>query len=320
MIQIYISLRKDVASKESQLREQILKSKEDIQVLEGKIQDCQTSLEKGNGFHQLLLSQYTEDLEGLKKGTVLNLSKMKGELEKSKKDLMKLVDKNKKLGIFENYNQVIPSEEFKKSLVNLIEGHRAGILPPGILEKAKKASMKFKELEFEGQKYQVKDNRTNYSDMIIFNQDNQILFGKRNKEDEFEPNKYALPGGHVEPAESPKLAAIREVEEEVFLTLNPTMVIPVGVYESGDTVISYFCIKIDAKDLNPILEEREFQQYTWVSIDEISELDLILNLKENFETVINIPTDLLTTPVKTKEIAALSGLPGSMGAGLGLPV
>lgn len=55
--------------------------------------------------------------------------------------------------------------------------------------------------------------------VIIRNSDNQILITKRNQNQVF-ANHWEFPGGKVEPGETSKQAAIREVSEEVKLELD----------------------------------------------------------------------------------------------------
>lgn len=320
MIKEYISLRNSILKEEQELKEIILKGKERIDSLTLSIEECQNSLKKGNGFSQILSGEYTSELEKVNSSLLKEITLKKGLLEKSKKNLKSLVKKNELLKSFENYSSILPSEDFKESLLTLVKSHRNGDVSTEILEKAKKASLKFKEIESDGKKYVVKDNRTNYADMIIFNQENKVLFVKRNKDDDFQGGKYALPGGHVEPAEDPLLSAIREVDEELSLVIEKNKAYPVGIFEDTKVLINYFCTKIDDSFLNIILEERELQQYEWIDLSQIGELDLILNLKDNFENIIEIPTALLENEVGKDPGFLVSALPieNSVGSGYSL--
>jgi len=320
MIKEYIDLKNSIIRDEKSLNETISKGRSRLDTLALSIKECQNSLKKGNGFSQILSSEYQIEMEEYNSSLLKEISMMKGKLEKSKKDLQTMVNKNGLLKNFENYSCIIPSENFKETLLTLVKGHREGTITTELLEKAKTSSLKFKEVETEGKKYMVKDNRTNYSDMIIFNQDNKVLFVKRNKEDEFEPGKYALPGGHVEPAEDPLLSAIREVEEELSLVIDKKFVCLVGIYEDTKVLINYFCTKINDSLTNIILEERELQQYEWIDLSKIGELDLLMNLKDNFENIIEIPTDLLENEPYKDMIATMYGLPAENLVGSGYPI
>ena len=142
-----------------------------------------------------------------------------------------------------------------------------------------------------GKNVRVKDNRTQYSDVILINSKNEILFTVRNKNDNFEPGKYCLPGGHIEEDEEPISAAVRELEEETGISLKESQVQPCGQYFDKKSHINYFCAHYDGDPV--VLDEREQQQFEWVSIDDVNDKPLLMNLKENFKNIIEIPKSIL---------------------------
>lgn len=142
-----------------------------------------------------------------------------------------------------------------------------------------------------GKNIHVKDNRTQYSDVILINSKNEILFTVRNKNDNFEPGKYCLPGGHIEEGEEPISAAVRELEEETGISLKESQVQPCGQYFDRKSHINYFCAHYDGDPV--VLDEREQQQFEWVSIDDVNDKPLLMNLKENFKNIIEIPKSIL---------------------------
>lgn len=56
-----------------------------------------------------------------------------------------------------------------------------------------------------------------YADAFIENADGKVLILKRNTNDDFQPGAWCLPGGKIEPGESPLQAIQREVKEETGL-------------------------------------------------------------------------------------------------------
>ena len=142
-----------------------------------------------------------------------------------------------------------------------------------------------------GKNVRVKDNRTQYSDVILINSKNEILFTVRNKNDNFEPGKYCLPGGHIEEDEEPISAAVRELEEETGISLKESQVQSCGQYFDKKSHINYFCAHYDGDPV--VLDEREQQQFEWVSIDDVNDKPLLMNLKENFKNIIEIPKSIL---------------------------
>lgn len=147
------------------------------------------------------------------------------------------------------------------------------------------------DLLIKGKSVHIKDNRTQYSDVILINSKNEILFTVRNKNDNFEPGKYCLPGGHIEEDEKPISAAVRELEEETGISLKESQVQPCGQYFDKKSHINYFCAHYDGDPV--VLDEREQQQFEWVSIDDVNDKPLLMNLKENFKNIIEIPKSIL---------------------------
>lgn len=55
------------------------------------------------------------------------------------------------------------------------------------------------------------------ADCVVINPKQQVLLIKRRPQSKAFPNFWALPGGHVEPTENGKQAALRELKEETGL-------------------------------------------------------------------------------------------------------
>lgn len=147
------------------------------------------------------------------------------------------------------------------------------------------------DLLIKGKSVHITDNRTQYSDVILINSKNEILFTVRNKNDNFEPGKYCLPGGHIEEDEEPGAAAVRELEEETGISLKESQIQLCGQYFDRKSHINYFCAHYDGDPV--VLDEREQQQFEWVSIDDVNDKPLLMNLKENFKNIIEIPKSIL---------------------------
>lgn len=125
---------------------------------------------------------------------------------------------------------------------------------------------------------------------LVQNEKGEILIIKRNMikrgKQNFEGGKWDIPGGTVENLESPSQAAIRETEEEVGLKVD----IETILYEKSNldkkkqaifTTLIYSCRTTDMLDVTLDLEEHD--DYKWVSIDEILNMDdndLVSYMKE----------------------------------------
>ena len=120
----YIKLKTQVSEKEASLREYLLKSKKLVSELESSIEEFQTSMRKGNGFAQLISSRYEDQLRNLKSEVLRESCQRKGDLEKAKKELEVLTEKDPLLKSLEPYTQVLPKEVFTQSLLKVVEAHK----------------------------------------------------------------------------------------------------------------------------------------------------------------------------------------------------
>lgn len=320
MIDKYIKLRREREECKEELKSFLKKSKTRVQEIDNFILYYEDTLLKGSITSVVTLPQLREEKEKVLLQVLNQTPLLKKSLLTIEQDLEAHIRKNPSLKYFENFDTILKTEDFKKSVVTLSKSIINEEISKESAEEIQKSLLKFREVEVEKEKYMVKDNRKCYADLVILNQDNQILFVRRNKDDDFEPGKYALPGGHVEPAEDPKIAAIREVQEEVSLTIDVKSVFPVGMYEDTQSVINYYCTKLDSVINIPILEERELIQYEWVDLDKITTLPLLMNLRENFEKVIEIPVVLLENTKTSEEVALFYGAGGEGVIGTGYPI
>ena len=88
-----------------------------------------------------------------------------------------------------------------------------------------------------------------------------------------DPGVLSLPGGRVEPGETPEEAALIEAQEELG-PLPPLQFVGHDVYRSGDFTFTTFMAVIDGQDVaawEPVLNW-ENDAWAWVYADEIYEL------------------------------------------------
>lgn len=123
----------------------------------------------------------------------------------------------------------------------------------------------------------IKKKKKRFADAIIFNNEGKFLMLLRGSNTEIEPNKWCLPGGHVDEGESFEQACIREVLEETNLVVDSVNLRLVR--NESDFEIRYFACFLDQDQLH-ILDADEHKGLKWVDKKELKELDCIFDLKE----------------------------------------
>lgn len=134
-----------------------------------------------------------------------------------------------------------------------------------------------------------------YADCIVRNQCGQILLLQKTYGDQGMIGKWGFPGGHIEPGEDPKLAAIRELQEETGLVINDAKLIE--VQEKDECIIHYYealLIQADnaASTTNPVspseilLDANEHRNSAWVNPTVVKDYDLIKDLGSYVDGII----------------------------------
>ena len=125
-----------------------------------------------------------------------------------------------------------------------------------------------------------------YCDSIIRNEKGQILLLQRSYNDDFEPAKWALPGGKLEQGETPLQASQRELLEETNLKCQLNYI---GTVKRKDSETHYFEGYIHTSQCFPILDNEEHYHIEWVDIDKLYQYDLILDLYTILTEILHIP-------------------------------
>jgi 8-oxo-dGTP diphosphatase len=112
----------------------------------------------------------------------------------------------------------------------------------------------------------------NVSAAIIF-VDNKILCVQRGPSKyDYISFKYEFPGGKIEEGESPEVALIREIEEELNLSINNLSFFQTVNHTYQDFSITMHAFTCKVKDIS-IIELREHLEYKLLKKNDLSNLD-----------------------------------------------
>lgn len=101
----------------------------------------------------------------------------------------------------------------------------------------------------------------------IIEKEGKILIAQRKKDSTLEPNKWEFPGGKVELFEDPKTTLIREIKEELDISIEIKELFDVVSYnyELPNKKIHIILIFYNAKYLSGKLKNIECQDSKWIN-------------------------------------------------------
>ncbi len=97
--------------------------------------------------------------------------------------------------------------------------------------------------------------------LLLVNDNRYLLFKRRDS------NLYSLPGGHVEEGETPLDAVIREIYEELNITI-PNVKL-VGRYPYKNEVLNVYYYNNTEFDTSSIMLDDEHSDYRWFTYYEV---------------------------------------------------
>lgn len=129
-------------------------------------------------------------------------------------------------------------------------------------------------------------------DMILLSKEGKILLLLRTEKDKLFPNKWCLPGGHVEEGETLGFAAIRETYEETGILCEKCIKLQDYTYPDGFETTFFYAIEDKHFKMKEVsLSLSEHKSYIWINPSEIDDYDLAGDLpnaiKEISKNILN---------------------------------
>jgi len=119
----------------------------------------------------------------------------------------------------------------------------------------------------------MKEGQTKVIDVtcaLIIDGNNNVLAAQRSTQMNL-PLKWELPGGKIEPNETPEECLIREIKEELNIDIAITNSLPSNIHNYPTITIKL--IPFICRHINGEIELKEHAQYKWLNTNELLDLD-----------------------------------------------
>lgn len=254
---------RDLLTKKSQIDKGIDQLAEDYRIQKAQYDDLSNTndeelQEKGLSRFNSFMKQQAKD--------IATFYKKKMSIEKSMKTLEKdeeIVDVLKEIKQLMGTRQLWMDGFIKKSVyINLLKAKNGGVV--------------------------------RYADVLLFDTEGRLLILQRAGEEGSATSQWCVPGGHVDPGESFKEAAIRELYEETGFDLSHEQgeLYEVAEYKNSDCEIHYFMARLtDASHTTVVVDAFEEVGSEWIEPSSIDDFDFIFDMKDNLKRILGLECD-----------------------------
>lgn len=184
-----------------------------------------------------------------------------------------------------NLSYIYKFDSIQKSVNGLLNESSIGEAYDTVVEAYKQSKIdkeKFKQIRKDAES--KLSRQVHYSDVIVQDMLGRVLLLKRAEGEDEIAGKWCLPGGHVDPGESHKEAAIRELCEETAIDVPIEYATKMAEVNSSKAMIEYYQVNVDHIPVIAI-NVREHQDYEWVNVYDIPKYDLIYDLQDTLKKI-----------------------------------
>ena len=107
---------------------------------------------------------------------------------------------------------------------------------------------------------------------LVFDSDSKILIGQRTKSDGYK-GKWEFPGGKIESSENADEALVRELWEEIGISVKQTVHFMTVEHDYPDRRVLLNCRMVKEYDGSPV--GRENQALKWVDVTQLNDIDML---------------------------------------------
>lgn len=128
-----------------------------------------------------------------------------------------------------------------------------------------------------------------FAQKAVIHRDGTLLMVRKALTDPFQPGRWELPGGRLQQGETPDEALVREVREEVGLTVQPGPPLALWSWRLQDSTVvavARRCHLDGPADLSGHDVGDHIARAAWVPLDEVLRLDLIPSARTPITTVL----------------------------------
>lgn len=149
--------------------------------------------------------------------------------------------------------------------------------------KTQKGKKLFPQLLADLEKTILKKNKF-WAGVILYNlKTNQVLLQKRDSKAPMNPNKWSFFGGDGQPGESLEDCLVRELKEEIGITISPDKLMPLRDYLNKPNMTWRYTYSMEFDTPKSKMTLGEGEDFDWMPFDKALELDLTTNTRSDLE-------------------------------------